>query len=95
MVDDNGLLVGMLKMDDVRDIIFKHEMYDTVKISDLMYMPEYHIDPNDSMETVANKFESSGRFNLAVMENGKYIGFISRARVFTKYRKQIIDVSHV
>ncbi len=95
VVDDEGKLVGMLKMDDVRDMIFNHELYDTVKISELMYMPEYHIDPNDSMEIVTNKFESSGRYNLAVIENGKYIGFISRARVFTKYRKQIIDVSHV
>ena len=82
-------------MDDVRDMIFKHELYDKVKISELMYMPEYNIDPNDSMEVVTNKFETSGRYNLAVIEDGKYIGFISRARVFTKYRKQIIDVSHV
>ena len=52
-------------------------------------------DPNDSMEVVANKFESSGRYNLAVIENGKYLGFISRARVFTNYRKQIKDVSHI
>ncbi len=95
VVDKNGIMVGMLKMDDVRDIIFNYELYDTVKISELMYMPTDHIDPNDDMETVAHKFESSGRYNLAVIENGKYIGFISRARVFTTYRKQIIDVSHV
>lgn len=95
VVDKNGIMVGMVKMDDVRDIIFKHELYDTVKISELMYMPTDHIDPNDTMETVAHKFESSGRYNLAVIENGKYIGFISRALVFTTYRKQIIDVSHV
>ncbi|HSH19584.1 MAG TPA: chloride channel protein, partial [Draconibacterium sp.] len=95
VVDENGIMVGMLKMDDVRDIIFKHELYDTVKISELMYMPEYYIEPNDNMETVTHKFEVSGRYNLAVIENGKYVGFISRARVFTTYRKQIIDVSHV
>jgi CIC family chloride channel protein len=95
VVDDEGNMVGMLKMDDVRSIIFNHELYDKVKIRELMYMPEYHIDPNDSMEVVANKFESSGRYNLAVIENGKYLGFISRARVFTNYRKQIKDVSHI
>ncbi len=95
VVSDDGVMVGMVKMDDVRDIIFKHELYDEVAIKDLMYMPEYSIDPNDSMEVVTNKFEVSGRYNLAVIENGKYIGFISRARVFTRYRKQIINVSHV
>ncbi|WP_346858475.1 chloride channel protein [uncultured Draconibacterium sp.] len=95
VVEKDGTMVGMLKMDDVREMIFDHELYDKVKISELMYMPEYHIDPNDNMEVVANKFESSGRYNLAVIENGKYIGFISRAKAFTRYRKQIIDVSHV
>ncbi len=95
VVDDKGDMVGMLKMDDVRSMIFNHELYDKVKISGLMYMPEYYIDPNDSMEIVANKFESSGIYNLAVIENGKYLGFISRARVFTNYRKQIKDVSHI
>lgn len=95
VVDSNGIMVGMVKMDDVRELIFKHELYDEIKIEELMYMPEFHIDPNDNMEMVANKFESSGRFNLAVIEDGKYIGFISRARVFTRYRKQIIHVSHV
>jgi len=96
IVDEEGKMVGMLKMDDVRSIIFNQELYDTTKLKDIMYMPEYSISPNDSMEEVAKKFETSGRFNLAVIDNdGKYVGFISRARVFTKYRKQIIDVSHV
>ncbi|MCD6354994.1 MAG: chloride channel protein [Prolixibacteraceae bacterium] len=95
VVDSEGKMAGMVKMDDVRSMIFNHELYDKVKISELMYMPEYWIDPNDSMEVVTNKFETSGRYNLAVLENGKYLGFISRARVFTKYRKQIINVSHV
>uniref|UniRef100_UPI0032173BCF chloride channel protein n=1 Tax=uncultured Draconibacterium sp. TaxID=1573823 RepID=UPI0032173BCF len=95
VVDKNEIMVGMVKMDDVREMIFNHNLYDKVKIGELMYMPEYHIDPNDSMEIVANKFETSGRYNLAVIEDGKYIGFVSRAKAFTKYRKKIIDFSHV
>lgn len=95
VVDKNGIMVGMLKMDDVRSMIFNHDLYDTVKISDLMYMPEYYIDPSDNMEVVMHKFESSGRYNLAVIEHGKYRGFVSRAKAFTRYRKKIIDVSHV
>ncbi|MCY1723100.1 chloride channel protein [Prolixibacteraceae bacterium Z1-6] len=95
VVNTEGFLVGMVKMDDVRKMIFDHDLYDKVKISELMYMPEYHIDPNDNMEVVANKFETSGRYNLAVIEDGKYIGFVSRAKAFTRYRKKIIDFSHV
>jgi len=95
VVDKDGNMLGMLKMDDVRQMIFHHELYDKIKIKDIMYMPENYIDVNDSMDVVTEKFESSGRYNLAVLNNGKYLGFISRARVFTNYRKRIIDVSHV
>ena len=95
VVDGDGTMVGMVKMDDVREIIFNQELYDTLMIRELMYMPKYFIDPNDNMEVVANKFETSGRYNLAVLENGRYLGFVSRAKVFTRYRKQIINVSHV
>lgn len=94
VVDDSGILHGMVKMDDVRHIIFKPELYDSVNIKDLMYMPDYSISPTDSMEEVAEKFEKCGRYNLAVLDNGKYMGFISRAKVFTSYRKIVQRFSH-
>jgi CIC family chloride channel protein len=94
IVDEEGYLKGMLKMDDVRHLIFRQELYDKVHVSHLMYMPEHFISPNDSMETVAEKFESSGRFNIAVIDNGKYLGFISKARVFSSYRKNVRRFSH-
>ncbi|MEL7589451.1 MAG: chloride channel protein [Prolixibacteraceae bacterium] len=94
VVADDGTLCGMIKMDDIREIIFDHDLYDKVYVKDLMYMPEYYISPRDSMHTVAAKFESSGRFNLAVIDNGKYIGFISRARVFSTYRNTMRTLSN-
>jgi chloride channel protein, CIC family len=59
-----------------------------------MYMPEYFISPTDSMEAVVEKFETSGRYNLAVIEEGKYLGFISRAEAYSEYRKTVQDFSH-
>ncbi|TKG95058.1 chloride channel protein [Puteibacter caeruleilacunae] len=94
VVDENGKLHGMIKMVDVRKLIFKPELYDKIMVKDLMYMPEYFISPEDSMEVVAEKFESSGRFNLAVIHDGKYLGFISRAKVFTSYRRIVRHFSH-
>ena len=94
ITDDNNILVGMVKMDDVRHLIFKQNVYDKISLKELMYMPEDWISPNDSMDEVVEKFEKTGRFNLAVINNGKYIGFISRAEVFSKYRKHIEDFSH-
>ncbi len=94
VVQEDGTMIGMVKLSDITGIIFEHELYDKIKIKDIMYMPEHFISPDDTMEEVAEKFESSGRFNLAVIDNGKYLGFISRAKVFSKYRKTLQDVSN-
>lgn len=94
VVDEQDNIVGMVKLSKVKQLIFEPELYDTVLIKDLMFMPEYYISSGDSMETVAEKFESSNRYNLAVIDNGKYLGFISRAVVFSKYRKTLEYFSH-
>ncbi|MGQ8335304.1 chloride channel protein [Sunxiuqinia sp. A32] len=94
IVDENGYLKGMVKMDDVRHLIFRKELYDKVHVSHLMYHPEHYISTEDSMEQVVEKFESSGRYNIAVIDDGKYVGFISRARVFSFYRKTMRHFSH-
>lgn len=86
VVDKDGYLKGMVKMDDVRHIIFKQELYDTVFVKDIMYMPEFFISAEDNMESLVAKFSGSGRFNIAVVNEGKYLGFVSRARAFTAYR---------
>jgi len=94
VVDENGILKGMVKLSEVKNLIFEPDLYDSVKVKDIMYMPEFFISPYDNMEIVAEKFESSGRYNLAVIEDGKYLGFISRAVVFSKYRKTLQNVSN-
>jgi CIC family chloride channel protein len=94
VVDENGILKGMVKLSGVKNLIFEPDLYDSVKVKDIMYMPEFFISSYDSMEIVAEKFESSGRYNLAVIDNGKYLGFISRAVVFSKYRKTLKNVSN-
>ncbi len=94
VVDENKTLHGMVKLADVKNLIFEQDLYDEVQVKDLMYMPEHYISPLDTMEKVAEKFETSGRYNLAVIDNGKYLGFISRAVVFSKYRKTLQDFSH-
>ena len=93
VIDENGMLIGMIKLNDIRNLIFEEDLYEKITVRDLMYMPEFFISPNDSVELVAEKFKSCGRYNLAVIDNGKYIGFISRARVFSVYRDTMADLS--
>ena len=94
VVDENGMMQGMIKMNDVRKLMFEQELYEKISVRELMYMPEFFISPNDPMEIIVEKFRTSGRYNLAVLDEGKYIGFISRARVFSVYRDTMADLSY-
>jgi len=76
-------------MDDIRHIMFNQEMYKKVHVRDLLFVPEVTIDKSEQMEEVARKFSSSDKYNIAVLDKGKYIGFVSRARVFSSYREML------
>jgi len=94
VVDENGMLEGMIKLNDIKNLIFEQDLYEKISVRDLMYMPEFFISPNDPMEIIVDKFKSCGRYNLAVLDEGKYVGFISRARVFSVYRDTMADLSY-
>jgi CIC family chloride channel protein len=93
VVEADGTFCGLLKLDDIREIMFRPEMYENTFVRNLMFTPELTVSPNESMEDVAQKFQKSGKFNLAVLKDGKYLGFVSRAQVFSAYRKLLKDFS--
>jgi CIC family chloride channel protein len=89
VVDDQNYLIGIVKLDGIRHIMFRQEMYDNTLVRDLMHTAEWTIQSKDQMEEVARQFSESGRYNLPVLQNGKYLGFVSRARVFSSYREML------
>ncbi|MCH7658577.1 MAG: chloride channel protein [Bacteroidetes bacterium] len=93
VVDDEGVLQGVVLLDNVREIMFNSDMYDSTYVRDLMITPPDQISIGDTMEMVMKRFEETGAWNLPVTENGKYIGFISKSKIFTAYRKLLIQVS--
>ncbi|MFH0999233.1 MAG: chloride channel protein [Bacteroidota bacterium] len=93
VVDDNNHFCGLVTLDEVRKIMFKPELYDKIKIADLMFQPLATVRPDESMEEVANKFNKTGNFTMPVILNDKYLGFVSRANVYSAYRKLLKDFS--
>ena len=90
---ENNILVGVVLLDSIRHIIFNTEMYNQVFVRDLMQPPPTHISPGDSMEHVMRKFEENNAWNLPVVNNGEYIGFLSKSKLFSFYRKWLIEIS--
>jgi len=93
VVDEDNNFLGIVFINDIRDIIFKPEMYDKTYVRDLMFTPDEYVDPKDSMEDVARKFQHSENYNLPVLKDGKYIGFVSKANVFSTYRRKLKEFS--
>ncbi|MCK4569242.1 MAG: chloride channel protein [Bacteroidales bacterium] len=93
VIEEDGTFCGIIVLDDIRHIMFKPELYDEKTVSSMMFMPGTSIDPEESMEEVARKFQETRNYNLPVIKDGKYIGFISRANVFSEYRKLLRDFS--
>jgi CIC family chloride channel protein len=93
VVDDDNTFLGLIFINAIREIIFEKELYDTTIINTLMYMPEVYIESTATMEDVAQKFSISANYNIPVLDNGKYVGFVSRANVFSAYRKLVKEFS--
>jgi CIC family chloride channel protein len=86
VVDEQNILLGIVYLDDIREMIFDNSLYNKVKVSEIMIFPNYWINYNEDMESVMEKFEKSGAWNLPVVKNGAYIGFVSKSKLFTAYR---------
>jgi CIC family chloride channel protein len=70
--------------------MFDKEKQDNVKVKNLMHMLPSIISPSEGMQEVMDKFERSGAWNLPVVEEGRYMGFVSKSRIFNVYRKKMI-----
>lgn len=93
VVDEEENLHGIILLDNIRDIIFNPEMYDSTFVSDLMVSPPATVESNEPMSGVMEKFEETGAWNLPVLHDGRYYGFISKAKIFNKYRKLLVQFS--
>jgi chloride channel protein, CIC family len=93
VVDEYNIMEGVVSLDDVREIMFQHELYGTVLMRDIMTIPPSYIDRKESIETVMETFGKTGAWNLPVLDDGYYVGFISKSRIYSTYRELLIEFS--
>lgn len=94
VVDKEQKFMGVVFLDDVREIMFDSSQYETTSIASLMTLPEYSINFFDNMETVMDKFQKSDAWNLPVIDNEKYVGFVSKSKMLSVYRSLLVDISN-
>ena len=93
VVDEYNVLEGVVSLDDVREIMFNDELYQTTFIRELMTIPPSYIDIRENIETVMDTFRKTGAWNLPVLDKGYYVGFISKSRIYSTYRELLVEFS--
>jgi CIC family chloride channel protein len=91
ILDYEKNLVGIVLLDNVREIIFNKHMYQLILMKDIMTAPEDVIDIKDKMYDIVKKLDNLNVWNLPVISNGKFLGFISKANVLSHYRHLLIS----
>ncbi len=87
VTDSDGQLIGVVLLDDIRNIMFRADLYPKMHVQKFMSIPPAKIEISDTMDIVMNKFDTTNAWNLPVVDNGKYIGFVSKSKIFNSYRR--------
>ncbi|MBS3737618.1 chloride channel protein [Mesohalobacter halotolerans] len=94
VTDQQGKFKGILLLDDIRTLMFKQDLYQDVFVSDLMQTAPDVIELTDcNAKDVMRKFKETDAWNLPVVREGKYVGFISKSKMLTAYRDKLVDLS--
>ncbi len=88
VLDERGRLLGIVVLDDIRNIMFRTDLYRRMRVAKFMTAPPAKITLGDSMEQVMNTFDDTGAWNLPVVDSeGIYVGFVSKSKIFNSYRR--------
>ena len=90
VVNAEGDFEGVILLDHIRDIMFDASLYDTTMVNDLTHDAPAHIHYGEDMKLVMKKFQDTGAWNLPVLREGKYAGFVSKSKLLTAYRRKLI-----
>ena len=92
VVSEDEKLLGIIQVDNIRNIMFRPELYDRFQASRLMVSPPATIINNMLMEKIMKIFDDTKAWNLPVVdEKGYYLGFISKSKIFNAYREVLVD----
>lgn len=94
VTDDENNLLGIVLLDDIRNIMFRPDLYRRMHVNRFMSMPPAKVEVGTPMDKVMKMFDNTGAWNLPVVENGRYVGFVSKSKIFNSYRQVLKHYSY-
>lgn len=81
-------LLGVVSLDDIRNIMFRPELYDRYKVDRIMVSPPARIQSDMHMDHIMHLFDETKAWNLPVVTpEGQYLGYVSKSKIFNTYRE--------
>lgn len=94
VTDLKGTLLGVINLESIRKVIFRSELYRRYSVRQLMEQPRATLGTDEPMSTVMETFQNSDTDMLPVVDAERhFVGFISKARLFSAYRRIMVDFS--
>jgi CIC family chloride channel protein len=91
---ETRVIVGIVLVDEVRNIMFRPDLYNRFRVKKLMTSPPAFLNANMPMEKVMDIFEDTGSWYLPVIDENKvYLGFVSKSKIFNSYRHVLVHFS--
>lgn len=88
VIDRQGKLLGVVLLDEIRNIMFRPDLYKRMYVKQFMSSPPARVLTGASMEEVMKLFDDTAAWNLPVVEqDGTYVGFVSKSKIFNSYRR--------
>ena len=92
VVDGKKRFLGIVLIDNIRNIMFRPELYNRFKISRVMTSPPAVVVVGMTMDSIMKIFDETKAWNLPVVdESGVYLGFISKSNILDVYREVLVE----
>ena len=92
VVDERGVLLGIVLLDNIRNIMFRPELYNRFRVSKFIVSPPAKVIVNTPMDQIMKTFDETKAWNLPVVDQtGRYMGFMSKSKIFNSYREVLVD----
>lgn len=82
--------LGMINLDSIRAYLFDPGLYNAVVVGEIMEANPVTVAPTDDLATVLGKMDREHVFSLPVVEDGRFLGMVSKGTLLDQYRKELI-----
>jgi CIC family chloride channel protein len=89
VLDESEKLLGIITLDEIKEMLFELEDYSEILAVELMNRPAAVVEKTESLESIMQKFETTKKWNLPVVDNSRYVGFVSKSGILSRYREHL------